>query len=347
VVTLKAMELEGNFSEKRFSAEISAEIFDKKDHQWGISNSCLEEIRIGMAYANQQVTGCAVEGRLKLGEVSIYISAQYDAGQDGLQFEGRVDPQTPIRIDKVIADLGKLFETPLSPVPPAIESFTIEALKVSFNTQSKDFTFNCDGHLKIEGGREIKGMVAIDLKHREDGSLSTRFSGQITISDLQFALIFDSTEKDRSLLAATYHDLQGQPQKIKNLIEAISPDLAHSVPPSLAFTLHDGLLGYYNSGAGSKWLFGVDIEGGLNLSDIKLPDFPLVGQFALSPEQTLKLAVQVVGANKKFEKDEVAALNALSPGAMKLPDGGNRGVSSRRLLAPGPGVQTAQLADWF
>jgi hypothetical protein len=29
----------------------------------------------------------------------------------------------------------------------------------------------------------------------------------------------------------------------------------------------------------------------------------------------------VVGANKKFEKDEVAALNALIPGAMKLPDG--------------------------
>ena len=31
--------------------------------------------------------------------------------------------------------------------------------------------------------------------------------------------------------------------------------------------------------------------------------------------------MQVVGANKKFEKDEVAALNALSPGVMKLPDG--------------------------
>ena len=97
--------------------------------------------------------------------------------------------------------------------------------------------------------------------------------------------------------------------------------LPRAVPPSLAFTLHDALLGYHNSGADSKWLFGVDIEGGLNLSDVKLPDFPLVSQFALPPEQTLKLAVQVVGANKKFEKDEVAALNALNPGAMKLPDG--------------------------
>jgi hypothetical protein len=327
VVTLKAMEVEGNFPDKSFSAEISAEILDQKANTWGISNSCLEEIRIGMAYANQQVTGCAVEGKLKLGEISIYISAQHDAGQDGLQFAGRVDPQTPIRIDKVIADLGKLFGTPLSTVPPAIESFTIEALKVSFNTQSKDFTFNCDGHLKIEESREIKGVVAIDVKHREDGSLATHFSGQMTIGDLQFALIFDSTEKDRPLLAATYHDLQGQPQKIQNLIEAISPGLAHSVPPSLAFTLHDALLGYDHSGTGSKWLFGVDIEGGLNLSDIKLPDFPLVSQFALPPEQTLKLAVQVVGANKKFEKDEVAAFNAFSPGAMKLPDGEIEGLA--------------------
>jgi hypothetical protein len=37
--------------------------------------------------------------------------------------------------------------------------------------------------------------------------------------------------------------------------------------------------------------------------------------------------VQVVGANKKFEKDEVAALNALSPGAMKLPDGEIEGLA--------------------
>ena len=68
-------------------------------------------------------------------------------------------------------------------------------------------------------------------------------------------------------------------------------------------------------------------RGGLNLSDIRLPDFPLISQFALPPEQTLKLAVQVAGANKNFEKDEVAALNALSPGAMKLPDGDIEGLA--------------------
>jgi hypothetical protein len=44
--------------------------------------------------------------------------------------------------------------------------------------------------LKIEESKEIKGRVAIDLKHRPDGSLATHFSGQITIGDLQFALIF-------------------------------------------------------------------------------------------------------------------------------------------------------------
>jgi hypothetical protein len=329
IVTLKAMEVEGNFSNKSFSADISAEILDKKGKKWGISNSCLEEIRIGMAYANQQMTGCAVECRLKLGEVSICISAEHDAGQDGLQFEGAVDAQTPIRIDKVITDLGKLFGTPLSTVPPAIESFTIEALKVSFNTQSKDFTFNCDGHLKIEGGSEIRGTVAIDVKHRQDGSLSTHFSGQLTIGDLQFTLVFDSSEKDKQLLAATYHDLQGQPKKIKNLVEAVSPGLAQMVPPGLEFTLRDALLGCHKPGKDkdAKWLFGVDIEGGLNLSDIRLPDFPLLSQFALPAEQTLKLAVQVVGVNKKFERVEVAALNALSPGAMKLPDGEIEGLA--------------------
>ena len=54
---------------------------------------------------------------------------------------------------------------------------------------------------------------------------------------------------------------------------------------------------------------------------MKLPDFPLISQYAPSPDQTLKLAVQVVGTNKKFEKDEVAALIALSPGGVRLPNG--------------------------
>ncbi len=93
------------------------------------------------------------------------------------------------------------------------------------------------------------------------------------------------------------------------------------------FTVNDALLGYHKSGADSKWLFGVDIEGGLNLSDVKLPDFPLISQYAPSPDQTLKLAVQVVGTNKKFEKDEVAALIALSPGGVRLPNGDIDGLA--------------------
>jgi hypothetical protein len=326
VLTLEAMEIEGNFRDKSFSANIRADILptEKNGNKWGISNSRLEEIWIRMAYAHRQVTGCAVKCKLKLAGVFIYISAEHDAGLDGLQFEGRIVSQT-LGIAEVIDDLNKLFGIP-DEVPSAIKEFTIKALKVSFNTHSKDFTFTCDGDLKIEGGNEMKGTITIDLKHRQDGSFSTHFSGQITIGDdVQFALIFDSSDTEQ-LLAATYHDLEGKPKtSIKTLIEPVFPGLA--VPESLEFTLHDALLGYHKSEAGSKWLFGVDIEGGLNLSDVRLPEFPLVSQFALPQDQTLKLAVQVVGAADRFEKDEVAALIALSPDGMRLPDGDIDGLA--------------------
>ena len=269
-----------------------------------------------------------LQGTVKIGKFPFFVSVTLDdAPESGWQMEGRANLETLSPLSDLVEQLSQSIKTPVR-LPQAIASFHITELAISFNTKSKDFTFNCDGHLKIEGSKEIKGVVAIDLKHRPDGSLSTHFSGQMTIGDLQFALIFDSTEKDKHLLAATYHDLQGQPRKsIKKLIEAVSPDFATSVPESLVFTVNDALLGYHKSGADSKWLFGVDIEGGLNLSDVKLPDFPLISQYAPSPDQTLKLAVQVVGTNKKFEKDEVAALIALSPGGVRLPNGDIDGLA--------------------
>lgn len=268
------MEIEGSVLEKSFWAQIQAEIGTKDDKTWGFAASGLTEIRIGMVYANQQVTHCAVACTLPLAGVNIVLSAQYDAGQDGLQFDGRTDPATPIHIDRMLADLERLFGIPHTK-PSALEHFTIAALKVSFNTQSKNFTFTCDGDLTI-AQTAIKGTVTLALTHRQDGSFATHFSGQITLGDgVQFALIFDTTGKDTQALAI-YHDLHGQPQNIQELIKPVSADLAAAVPPSLAFTLHDALLGSSGSGADSKWLFGVDIEGGLNLSDVKLPDFPLL-----------------------------------------------------------------------
>ncbi|HEY5777827.1 MAG TPA: hypothetical protein VIT00_03770, partial [Terrimicrobiaceae bacterium] len=313
-----AMEIEGNVLEKSFWARIEAEIGDKNknDKTWGFSASGLKEIRLGMVYAQQQMTHCTVECTLSLAGVGLVLSAQYDAGQDGLQFDGRT--ATAIDITSVIQDLGRLFGIPSPEVPAILKSFKIEALHVSFNTQSKDFTCTCDGDLTIEK-TAIKGTVTLDLTHRQDGSVSTHFSGQITLGDgVQFALIFDTAGKDTQALA-TYHNPYGKHQTIQDLIGHVSADLAAAVPPSLAFTLHDALLGYAKSGKNSKWLFGVDIEGGLNLSDVKLHDFPLLSQFAPSPEQTLKLAVQVVGAKTPFTVEEVVALNALNPGGLQLP----------------------------
>jgi hypothetical protein len=316
-LTFTAMQIEGSVLQESFWARIEATIGNDNDTTWGFRASRFKEIRLGMLYADQQMTHCGVECTLSLAGVGIVLSGLYDAGRDGLQFDGSTDPATPIDIKGLLADLKELSLIS-DTVPSAIESFKIKSLKLSFNTHSKDFSFICDGSLQIEA-KNIKGSITLDLKHRQDGSFSTHFSGQITIGHLQFALIFDSS--DKPLLAATFHDAQGQPQKIKALIEDISPTLAGPVPSSLTFTLHDALLGRHGSAQDSKWLFAADIEGGLNLSDIRFPDFPLISQSALPVDQTLKLAVQVAGANKEFTKDEVAVLNALSAN-LRLPNGG-------------------------
>ena len=285
----------------------------------------LEEVELRLSYtADRQQSDAQISCLMELGGTELSMTATYST-TEGWDFQGGLAEGKSIELGNILADLEDGFGIEL---PEILYGIRLEALKVSFNTQSKDFAFTCDGQLEIESGKEIKGSFAIDLKRRQDGSFSTHCSGKLKIEDLQFALIVDSSGLDKQLLAATYHDLQGKPRKsIKKLIEAVSPDFATSVPESLVFTVNDALLGYHKSDAGSKWLFGVDIEGGLNLSDVKLPDFPLISQFALSEDQSLKLAVQVVGAKEEFKKDEVAALTALNPGGVRLPNGDIKGLA--------------------
>ena len=321
------MEIEGSVLQKSFWARIEATIGNDNDTTWGFRASRFKEIRLGMLYADQQMTHCGVECTLSLAGVGIVLLGLYDAGQDGLQFNGGIDPETPINIRELVRDLHDLFAIPAT-IPSAIETFTIESLTLSFNTHSKDFSFTCDGTLTVNT-TPIAGTITIDLRHQSDGKVTAGFAGVLTINKQAFSLIFEKIADNAnatSRLMGVYHDDAGQRIEIDDLLQHI---LGDNLKTGFSFALKDALLACQDDTQTktSKWLFGIDIEGGINLSDIRLPEFPLVSQFELPQDQTLKLAVQVIGAADRFEKDEVAALNALSPGAMRLPNGDIKGLA--------------------
>jgi hypothetical protein len=303
-ITLNEMALTGNFREKRFSAEI--ELGTNWKFEAAGREFALTGITMTLAYGNGALAHLGMSACLNLAEVEVFVfvSGEWNTG-GGWTFAGST--RKTVKIDDFI---NKLF--PNTSVSPMLKDFTADTLQISFNTHSKDFTFTFDGKLT----KEISATVTVHRTHQHDGvSPSTHFSGQMTLGDgAEFDLIFDKAEEGTRALAS-YHDTDGLSLTIKDLVRPVFPILADKIPPGLKFTSHDALLGYSDS----KWLFGVDIEGGLNLSDVKLPDFPLLSRFAPSPDQTLKLAVQVVDATGTVEVKEVDALAALNPGGLKLP----------------------------
>jgi hypothetical protein len=90
----------------------------------------------------------------------------------------------------------------------------------------------------------------------------------------------------------------------------------------LEITLKDALFAYQKKDGSAKYLFGLDIESGLNLSELNLPNLPLIGQ-PFPAGETLKLAVQVVAAgngDKAFTVEDIKAVNRLNGKGLSLPE---------------------------
>jgi hypothetical protein len=310
---IEALQFSAHPSGSSYSFDIDVE------GQWQIASGlALEGIGVGLAY--QRVGEIAeISGYLRalfgLSNIDITIAAEYGNDSQGWQFEGSTGQDQPIPIGDLIDDLTTKFGN-VRP-PAAVSNLIFENLKVSFNTQTKDFTFN--GEAKFPAANtEVDITLAVDLTHQADGAFNNKFAGHLTIGDLQFALMFDSRPNAKAFIAA-FHDSQGVSISVDDLL---SPFV--EVDTGLSFILYDALFAYQSDTdpqgqVQTKYLFGLDIEGGLNLSDIKLPGLPLTGSTA-SPDETLALGFQVLVPSVVFTADQVTALNGLISGnSLNLP----------------------------
>jgi hypothetical protein len=322
------MEVYGNFLSKSFSAEVALD--EKSECTFSIGErSCGFQIKeMRMAYDNQLVS-YAMDGSLDVAGFDVLLSAQYkktlirpSAGKavvaaGGWKFEGSTDEGRKIKISEVLTWVAKQFgDTPQ--LPEAIEGFTVDKLKLSFESESQDFFFTCEGEVSLSG-HPVRGIVTIDIKHQDKANYTKLFGGSLIVDGMEFALVFESSQKatdgtSRAVVAA-YHDDKGRPVKIDDIVNRV---LTTKVTTGLELSLKDALFAYQKTGEQSKYLFGLDIEGGLNLSELNLPNLPLIGQ-PFPAGETLKLALQVLAAGDMFTVEEINGLNRLSGKWLSLP----------------------------
>ena len=267
----------------------------------------------------QETYDCEIAAEFAIAGIPLNLDANYDG--DGWKFNGSTGPGQAIPIGPaaqspegeqptLTEDLGNIFgEVPL---PAAIEDLTIENLAIAFNSETKDFTFIAESQFLVDG-QAVEIVVTIEITRQEDNSFLKQFGGYITVGDLQFNLLFSQDKTAKTILAA-YNNPNREAIKVRNLVEAVSADIAAYVPSTLEITLIDALF-IYNKDQDkgqSKTQKQSQVFFGLNLSStINFTKLPLVGK-DLPSDRTIGIDnLQFLVASQNLTPDTVDAFNSL------------------------------------
>lgn len=213
---------------------------------------------------------------------------------------------------------------PLS-APSSINGFSVLGFSLSYDVPTKDFKLSASGLLPLGDGQKLRAQLDVEIVHQQDGTYQNHFGGILTFEtdggeSLEFDVVFEKSAEAKTFLSL-YRDLSGIPLAVRSLVNPISPELAKAIPESLKLTLKQAFYAYTVKDEKPKHLFGLEIDGGINLSDIKLPDLPLVGGSLLPPEERLELAFRILAASDTFKQDEISALESLVNQGLGLPSG--------------------------
>ena len=275
---------------------------------WEIINN-FELNRLRFKIYGQVAYSCEIAAEFSIAGVILNLEANYNG--EGWQFNGSTGYGHEIPIGNLITDIANKFDVDEN-IPSSIEELTIQNLGISFNTHTKNFTFTCESKFLLDS-QEVDITVTIIIR-QENNSFTKTFGGYITIGDLQFNLIFSADNTTKTFLG-TYNNPNGDSLKIQTLVEAVSDHLATSIPATLEITLQDALFIYSKNQTKSNFLFGLNLNSQIDLSNL-----PLVGK-KFPPEQTVGVdELQFLIASQSLNEEQAENINNLIPDDItKLP----------------------------
>ena len=236
------------------------------------------------------------KGSFAIGSIDLSIEADINNTPDGgWRFFGRSE-HGEIKIGELGQELAKKFGVP-GGVPKSLASLTASDIKVAFQSQTLDFTLSFKTQMDL-GSSNADLSVDIEMKRGSDGLYNKKFSGVIDLGGYEFALIF-AEENHEDTFLAVYHDGSGQDIDISSLIANFT---SVSLPP-MTFGVYQASFVYHQG----IFLFGFDMEAGVNLSNL-----PLIGQL-LPVKDTVRLDYQVLFTSATVTNTVLSRLNTLMP----------------------------------
>jgi hypothetical protein len=286
----------------------------------GLSALSLQEVFFRLRHEGEGNTTFQAIGSFELGGVRLFVSADYVSDGHGWTFAGGAYEQEKIPIVKWLGDITTMFGLGANiQLPAPVRGLEISGLGARFNTATKDFSFQGTAEFPVDGKKggasNAKLTIQVDLEHKPDqASHALTFGGSLQLFEREFAVNYDS-QGNTSLLVAAYDGAKAGQIEFKDFVGQISQELAAVIPRGVKIDLTRAQLAFGKTGENSKFLFGVELGAGIQLSNL-----PLVGQI-FDRSQTLSVVLQILAANADFEEDEVKRINQLTAsGVTKLPE---------------------------
>ncbi|HKQ78626.1 MAG TPA: DUF6603 domain-containing protein [Blastocatellia bacterium] len=310
-----------------FSAQPQSKVYEGEillHGEWGIpgfSGFSIHDVFFKLRHAGEGDTSFQAIGAFELGGARLFVSADYVSNGQGWTFAGGAYEQGKIPIGEWLKDILKMFGLQSTIQPPApIQELELSDLGVRFNTATKDFSFHGTAEFPIDGKKgsdsSAKLRIQADLTQKPNQtSHALSFSGSLHLFEREFVVGYGSHD-NTSLLVAAYDSPNGDTIDVKKFVGQISTDIAKVIPPGLTISLKHAQLAFGKTGDASKFLFGIELGAGIQLSQL-----PLVGS-VFDRSQTLSMVFQLLAASADFEAGEVQEINQLTAsGVTKLPEG--------------------------
>ena len=193
-------------------------------------------------------------------------------------------------------------------------------LGVRINTTTCEYSFQGTARFPIDGKTDGASKAELTIQVDSEGDSAT-FRGILTLLERDFEVAFNSS----GLLVATYDGIEAKGVDLKELIGEISKTIGDKVAAGISINLTHAQLAFHK-GPSSKFLFGVDLDAGIQLSNL-----PVVG-FLFDRDQALNVVFQLLAVNAAFEEAEIQAINELTgPEMTKLP---NQRIGAAQPLEP-------------
>lgn len=307
------------------------------DNIWSLGVVALTEVKLTVSYFESQGFEGEFVALLNIAGTDIELSSAYI--DEGWQFLGQTMPEQVMPIGELISYLAATFGVA---VPAMVHSIELKNLLVGYNTKSTQFIFTCEGTFTVDT-TPIDIVVNLQIQSSDPTNPAAGYTihagGTLTIGSLIFALQFAS-DPNSNLFIATYSHTSDQASiSVKDLIGAVSTDVAAYIPESLMIDLKDVLFAYQQD-TQTRFAFGFDLAASLNLSDL-----PLVGK-AFPSNQTLAVQdLQVLIASLDFPATVVTQLNTVlaTQHILALPSPLVEGITVSALIDFGTSTQALSM----